>query len=641
MSKLPKLANGDEILDYRICGKIGEGGFGHVFLAQHEVLERQVAIKVPKDSESLSTLRTEGVIQAKLQHPNIVKTLEMSMSHDPAYVVMEYVEGSNLKEVLRGGALPWKRAVNIALQIASGLQHAHEHGYIHGDVKPSNILVPEDQTRPCKVTDFGLGREFEAAAQSLQISRSLTLAQAGAELMGTLTYLAPEVKRGENPDEHSDIYSLGFMLFEMLTGSWPEGCETPSDFCDHIPDAIDELFSRCYVRKSKRYKSMAEVTARLKSILNAETSQSVLTSKSSSRSVAANAFLTDVQGSIDKPKGESETVEAATLEFQDQERETPAPSESDATARESCEPADSAELNPSACWIDREREQGARRFRNMTTDVFLTLSAEFQVQDRFQAIESHGFDLAFGVADESEPQHRLFALSLPSLTVESTNKFVETATSVFEAEKGLWEKEVTFVIMTESIQDRAEVDWILKTFSTGWWRRRRTVVFNSKTHEILASQYGCDPYDNSLKDEFLKRLQATTFLVQLEDCYEAEQSQLRAPQNSKIGTMLTVFSTFCVIAVGLTSHSINPKTTATKLHDSVETRAYHNNAPSFQAVWPQFELKTAHEVVKTTDDKKIDGTELTPKQSKFLIQTRPATVTPVAHKLRKRGPFRN
>src|SRR4051812_2376960 len=160
--QIRKLAAGDRLLDYRILEKIGEGGFGEVFRAQHEVLGRIVAIKVPRDIESLSALRLEGVIQSTLDHPAIVKTLEISISHDPPYVVLEHVDGLSLAELLkREGALSWRRATRILLEAAKGLAHAHERGVIHGDVKPGNVLVESGEDGCVRLTDFGLGRVFE------------------------------------------------------------------------------------------------------------------------------------------------------------------------------------------------------------------------------------------------------------------------------------------------------------------------------------------------------------------------------------------------------------------------------------------------------------------------------------------------
>ncbi|MCW8141335.1 MAG: protein kinase, partial [Planctomycetota bacterium] len=135
--EIRKLSPGDRILDYRILERLGEGGFGEVFRAEHEVLGRIVAIKVPRDQGSLTALRHEGVVQASLDHPNIVRTLELSISHDPPYVVMEYVAGASLAELLRReGALPWRRAGRVLIEVARALAHAHAHGVVHGDVKP-------------------------------------------------------------------------------------------------------------------------------------------------------------------------------------------------------------------------------------------------------------------------------------------------------------------------------------------------------------------------------------------------------------------------------------------------------------------------------------------------------------------------
>ena len=129
--EMRKLAPGDRILDYRILDKIGEGGFGQVFRAEHEVLGRIVAIKVARAAGSLSALRHEGVVQASLEHPNVVRTLELSISHDPPYVVMEFINGSSLASILRReGPLPWRRAAQVLLQAAQALSYAHSRGVV-------------------------------------------------------------------------------------------------------------------------------------------------------------------------------------------------------------------------------------------------------------------------------------------------------------------------------------------------------------------------------------------------------------------------------------------------------------------------------------------------------------------------------
>ena len=260
-----KLAPGDRVLDYRILERLGEGGFGEVFRAQHEHLARTVAMKVPRDASGVAALRHEGVVQSSLDHPNIVRTLELSLSHDPPYVVMEYIEGRSLAELLRReGPLPWKRAARVLRDAARALAHAHGKGVVHGDVKPGNLLVSGETV---KLTDFGLGRVFEGPQGNLQISRSLELATSGAEVQGTIRYLAPEVLRGEPADERADVYSFGVLLFEALTGRLPEGREIPSELVSGIPPELDDVFTRTFARKERRPRSLEGVIADLDQLL--------------------------------------------------------------------------------------------------------------------------------------------------------------------------------------------------------------------------------------------------------------------------------------------------------------------------------------------------------------------------------------
>ncbi|MEZ0227112.1 MAG: serine/threonine-protein kinase, partial [Planctomycetota bacterium] len=266
--EIRKLAAGDRLLDYRILEKIGEGGFGEVFRAEHEVLGRIVAIKVPRDLEALAALRLEGVIQATLDHPAIVRTLEISISHDPPYVVLEHVDGMSLAELIkREGPLHWKRASRILIEASRALKHAHERGVVHGDVKPGNVLVEPGEEGKVRLTDFGLGRVFEGPRGNVQISRSLELATSGAEVQGTLRYLAPEVTRGEPADERSDIYSWSVLLFEAITGKLPEGREVPSDLAKGTPREIDEVFEACFQRRERRPRSLDSSIAALERLV--------------------------------------------------------------------------------------------------------------------------------------------------------------------------------------------------------------------------------------------------------------------------------------------------------------------------------------------------------------------------------------
>ncbi len=255
---------GDRILDYRILALIGRGGFGEVYRAEHELLRRIVAIKIPHDVGALPALRRSARIQGILDDRGIVRTLEASLRHDPPYVVFEHVDGPSLAELIhRAGPLPWTRALPLLRQIAGSLHHAHEHGFIHGDVKPANVLIEgEAEREQARLTDFGStsGSHEEEARKAWGLSSSVVL-DSRSEVAGTPPYIAPEVVRGEPVDERADVYGFGVLLFEVLTGHVPEGRDLPSDLVPGIPRELDAAFDRCFARRERRAQRFAEIQA--------------------------------------------------------------------------------------------------------------------------------------------------------------------------------------------------------------------------------------------------------------------------------------------------------------------------------------------------------------------------------------------
>lgn len=199
---------------YTIREKVGEGGMADVYLAYDNVLNRECAIKIMKlelasDPVARIRFRREADAAATLQHPNIVTIYDVGESNNRPFIVMEYVRGLTLKSLIQQrGAIEKREAIFIATQIAEGLQAAHEAGVIHRDVKPHNILIKADST--AKITDFGIA-SVQGAIQLTQHD----------SVMGSVHYLAPECSRGESASEQSDIYSLGIVLYEMLTGDLP------------------------------------------------------------------------------------------------------------------------------------------------------------------------------------------------------------------------------------------------------------------------------------------------------------------------------------------------------------------------------------------------------------------------------------
>ena len=214
MSRPPQ--PGDLIADrYELEELVGTGGMSTVFRAHDRQLERRVAIKIlhehyADDPEYLERFRREARAVAKLSHPNIVTVIDRGDDGGRQYIVFEHVEGENLKElVVRSGRLPVRRALELALDVADGLAFAHDHGLVHRDVKPQNVLLSREGE--VKVTDFGIAR-------SLHVEHGVT--QTGT-VLGTGEYLAPEQASGKQVSPATDVYSLGVVLWELLAGDVP------------------------------------------------------------------------------------------------------------------------------------------------------------------------------------------------------------------------------------------------------------------------------------------------------------------------------------------------------------------------------------------------------------------------------------
>lgn len=222
-SEFPPLKTLDTRSDERYSLKklVGSGGVAEVYLAHDQELHRDVAFKVLKnqfsgDEQFIERFKREASNAALLSHPNIVAVYDVGKTKDGAYyIVMEYVSGGTLKDrILRDSAVPPAQALTLTLQVAQALQVAHERGVIHWDIKPQNVLLT--QSEEAKVADFGIAR---AAAASTMIKTDA--------LLGTAHYLSPEQALGEPATPRSDLYSLGMVLYEMLTGEVPHDVETP------------------------------------------------------------------------------------------------------------------------------------------------------------------------------------------------------------------------------------------------------------------------------------------------------------------------------------------------------------------------------------------------------------------------------
>lgn len=219
------LSTGDSIGHYTIERLLGEGGMGQVYLAKDTVLERYVAIKIlpPEDEKDLHT-RMRFVREAKsaaaLDHPFICKVYETGESEDRSFIVMEYVEGVTLQEKMKEEPFSLRDALRVALEINEALEKAHKNGIVHRDLKPANIMItPQGHA---KVMDFGLAKRVLPGGEK-ELSRTLTqssITEKGS-IAGTISYMSPEQARGEDIDSRSDIFSMGIILYEMLTGGHP------------------------------------------------------------------------------------------------------------------------------------------------------------------------------------------------------------------------------------------------------------------------------------------------------------------------------------------------------------------------------------------------------------------------------------
>src|SRR5437762_9528114 len=200
---------------YELEELVGTGGMSSVFRAHDRLLDRKVALKIlhqhySGDDEYVERFRREARSVAALSHPNIVTVIDRGEHEARQFIVFEYVDGENLKQMIeRRGPAPIPTALELSIQIARGLSFAHQQGLVHRDVKPQNVLL--NGNGDAKVTDFGIAR-------SLAVQRGMT--QTGT-VLGTSDYIAPEQAQGQQVDEHTDVYSLGIVLYELLTGELP------------------------------------------------------------------------------------------------------------------------------------------------------------------------------------------------------------------------------------------------------------------------------------------------------------------------------------------------------------------------------------------------------------------------------------
>src|SRR3989454_6216855 len=219
------LAPGAKLGPYEITAPLGAGGMGEVYRASDPRLRRDVAIKVlppglATDPARLRRFEQEALAAASLNHPNILAVYDIGVHDDAPYIVSELLEGGTLREVLASGALSARKALEYAIQIAQGLAAAHEKGIVHRDLKPENLFITRDGR--VKILDFGVAKlaepQFAGSAQTEALTVPLDADTGPGVVMGTAGYMSPEQVRAQRVDHRSDIFSLGAILYEMLTG---------------------------------------------------------------------------------------------------------------------------------------------------------------------------------------------------------------------------------------------------------------------------------------------------------------------------------------------------------------------------------------------------------------------------------------
>ena len=293
------LVSGTKLGPYEILSPLGVGGMGEVYRAHDLRLDREVAIKVLPDSltsdpDRLRRFEQEARATAALNHPNILAVYQMAADNGVSYLIEELLDGETLRERLRRGLIPLRKAIDYAIQMANGLSAAHDKGIVHRDLKPENVFVTKDGR--VKILDFGLAKLGPTREASDQ-AQTLTLKTEPGAVLGTAGYMAPEQARGENADHRSDIFSFGIVLYEMVTGKAAfrkaTSAETisailrdePSSISSitpEVPPGLQRVVHRCLEKnRDHRFHSAHDLAFALEALSDSSSSMAMLTHQES------------------------------------------------------------------------------------------------------------------------------------------------------------------------------------------------------------------------------------------------------------------------------------------------------------------------------------------------------------------------
>ena len=328
-------SKGDKINDrYEIIKLIGEGGMANVYLAYDTILERNVAVKVLRgdladDEKFVRRFQREALSASSLSHPNIVEMYDVGEDNGNFYIVMEYIDGQTLKQLIKKrGHLTVPEAIDIMLQLTDGLAHAHDAYIIHRDIKPQNIMIQDDGL--VKITDFGIAMALNAT----QLTQTNSV-------MGSVHYLPPEQANGKSSTIKSDIYSLGILMYELITGSVPfKGDNAVEIALKHlkekipsirrqnptIPQSVENIVLRATAKNPKnRYDSVKDMNKDLKECLNEDKkNEKKIVFEYPENDIDDTKVITNVKKSkpeIEEPKDLDELKEKKKIEEQNNEEE--------------------------------------------------------------------------------------------------------------------------------------------------------------------------------------------------------------------------------------------------------------------------------------------------------------------------------